>query len=109
MLINFKDTIDVAYSMYTYNAEFLLRSTMKTTSDKKQKTGLFRLINPLVEDVHMKKLVDRGRFSRMTDLEDLAQNWLITKALTNFVQDGTIPKVTFIEENITNTDHLHIP
>jgi len=89
-----KETIDVAYSMYTYTAEFLKISPARRISDVGQKEGIYRFITPTVKDVPIKEM---NHESKTAYLEDLAQNWLMTKALTNFARHGTIQEVSFID------------
>ena len=94
VLFILQETIDVAYSMYTYTAEFLKISPARRISGVGQKEGIYRFITPTVKDVPIKEI---NHESKTAYLEDLAQNWLMTKALTNFARHGTIQEVSFID------------
>ena len=94
----FQDKIDVAYAMYTYSASFVGSSTAKPNQYKiwqaeKADNGLYRLTKPLVENVLTGKMVEPDRFFRKADIDELAENFIVTKALQAFAHHGTIPKV----------------
>ena len=88
----------MAYAMYTYNASFVGSLTEKPNQykiwlAKKADNGLYRLTKPLVENVLTGKMVEPDRFFRKADIEELAENFIVTKALQAFASHGTIPKV----------------
>ena len=88
----------MAYAMYTYSASFVGSLTEKPNQykiwlAKKADNGLYRLTKPLVENVLTGKMVEPDRFFRKADIEELAENFIVTKALQAFASHGTIPKV----------------
>jgi len=98
-----EEKVDVAYAMYTYKAEFAGSSTAKPNQYKIYNTeqasnGLHRLTTPVVEDVLTGKLMEPDRFLRKADVDELAENFIVTKALMAFAHSGTIPRVTYVEE-----------
>ena len=89
--------------MYEFKTEFVGSSTAKPNQYKiwhteKDKSGLYRLTKPLVEDVLTGKMMEPDRFLKMADVEEMTQNFLVAKALNAFAQHGTIPRVTYIED-----------
>ena len=88
----------MAYAMYTYSASFVGSSTAKPNLYKiwhseTAANGLRRLTKPLVENVLTRKMVEPDRIFRKADIEELAENFIVTKALQAFAHHGTIPKV----------------
>ena len=78
----------MAYAMYEWNADFLGSSKMAMVM-------INRLTKPVCQNVLRKE--PTGYLS-MEDVDELAQNFLVLKALTAFAQHGTIPRVTYIED-----------
>jgi len=78
-------TIDIAYSMYTYEAAF----AGSFSTDPKKSRETVKKIGPLTSGV---------REVLTGEMMDLGQNWVTTQALENFVQHGTIKAVKFIED-----------
>ena len=89
--------------MYTFKAEFVGSSTAKPNQYKiwhteRANNGLYRLTKPLVEDVLTGKMIQPDRFFRKADMDELAENFIVTKALKAFAHSGSIPKVTYVED-----------
>ena len=84
--------------MYSYSASFVGSSTAKPNQYKiwnaeKTDNGFYRLTKPLVKNVLTGQMVEPDRFFRKADIEELAENFIVTKALQAFASHGTIPKV----------------
>jgi len=86
----FEEKVDVAFAVYTYNASFV---AMNIWQMEKAGDGLYRKTKQV-----QKKL---GGLT-MEQIKDLGENFLTTKALMAFAHHGTIPKVTFVEDQAGN-------
>merc|ERR1711953_614755 len=98
-----EDKVDVAYAMYDFNAKFAGSSTAKPNQYKiwhaeKADNGLYRLTKPVVENVLTGKMMEPDKFFRKADIDELSENFIVTKALQAFAQYGIISKVTFKED-----------
>lgn len=110
-----ENKIDVAIALYNFQAEFVGSSTAKHNhyniwhSEKDEKTGLYRLTKPVVEDVLTGRMIRPDQRLRMEDINALTQNFIIAKALTAFAHSGTIPRVCYEEDGVAGalTDQTH--
>jgi len=101
-----ENKIDVAIALYKFEAEFVGSSTTKPNQyniwhcEKDKKTGLYRLTEPVVEDILTGKMIRPNQRLRVEDINALTQNFIIAKALTAFAHSGTIPRVCYEEDGV---------
>jgi hypothetical protein len=83
-----EEKIDVAYAMFNFDGVFVTANPF-----------LERLKHTRVDDLVNLELGNYKPTFRKGDIDDLASNFITTKALQAFAQSGYIRKVTFIEES----------
>ena len=94
--------------MYTYKAKFVGSAKAKPNQYKiwhaeSAKDGLYRLTKPLVENILTGKMMEPDRFFRKADIDELAENFIVAKALQAFAHYGIIQKVSFVEDEDKDT------
>ena len=95
------DKIDVAIALYKFDGQ-LVQSSNKNKYNiwktEKASNGLYRLTEPIVEDLLTGETVRPDNRLKMKDVQSMTQNFIIAKALQAFVHSGVIPRVGYEED-----------
>ena len=100
MLIK-ENKLDVAYVIYHFDAVLMVPSIIKDSSDKREASPeLLRLATFACTNMPMNKIIDlkTSPLLRKGDIDDLVDNFIVTKALNAFACAGVISKVIFIDD-----------
>ena len=95
-----ENKLDVAYVIYEFDAVLMVPSIINNSSDKREASPeLLRLATFACKNVPTNKIIDlkTSPLLRKGDIDDLVDNFIVTKALSAFACDGVISKVMFID------------
>jgi hypothetical protein len=87
-----EEKVDIAYAMFSFEGAFVEHIPL-----------LERLKHARVDDLLTGHIGNAKRLLRKGDVDELASNFIVTKALQAFAHNGYIRKVTFIEESSAKT------
>ena len=96
----------MALALFSFEAKFAGSSTSAPNEykiwhcEKSGLRGLYRLTQPVVEDIVTGKMIRPDQRLKVKDINELSNNFIMAKALQAFVHSGTISKVTYEEDRV---------
>jgi len=93
--------IDVAYAIFDLEMKILGPKKKQYTLYNlvQASNGLFKLGEPVVEDLLTGRIMKGNQGIAVSDADNLAQNYIIEKAMIAFHQAGFIPKLVYSHED----------